>query len=214
MVRTRTRTGTGTARAAVAAGTVVLAVALGGCGGGGDGDGGGDASPTPAEPTQTKTGSQSPSPTGSPTGTAGGAAQVMLRSTDELGKILTDAEGRTLYLFVADSSKESTCYDACAEAWPPLTVSDKPKAGGDVKAGLLGTTKRQDGDKQVTYNGHPLYYYENDDEPGELTGQGLDQFGAKWWAVDASGNKVEGQADQQEKEQEEQEQEEQPEPGY
>jgi predicted lipoprotein with Yx(FWY)xxD motif len=204
------RTGKRTAGAALGAGTAALVVALGGCGGGdGGGDGGeGEASPT-AERTQTGAGSPSPSPTGSRTATGGGAARVMLRSSGDLGRILTDGDGRTLYLFVADSSKKSTCYDACAEAWPPLTVSGEPAAGKGARADLLGTTERKGGGTQVTYNGHPLYYYEADDEPGETEGQGVDQFGAKWWVLGASGERVRGQADgpdQQDQDQQDQDQ--------
>jgi predicted lipoprotein with Yx(FWY)xxD motif len=113
-----------------------------------------------------------------------------VRDESDLGEILTDAEGRTLYLFEADSSDSSTCYDDCAKAWPPLIASGKPEAGAGVAADLLGTTDRKDGEQQVTYDGHPLYYYEGDNEPGDTAGQGLDQFGGKWYALDTSGAAV------------------------
>ncbi|MER5215707.1 hypothetical protein ABT063_35585 [Streptomyces sp. NPDC002838] len=111
--------------------------------------------------------------------------------SSELGRILVDGEGRTLYLFEADTSEKSTCNDACAQAWPPLTTSGPPKAGEGVKADLLGTTTRDDGSTEVTYNGHPLYYFQGDRKPGDTTGQGLDQFGAEWYVLNADGNKVE-----------------------
>ncbi|MET7298005.1 hypothetical protein [Embleya sp. NPDC005575] len=118
-----------------------------------------------------------------------GAAAVQTRS-GALGKILVDPTGRTLYLFDADSSGTSTCSGGCAAAWPPLLTPGQPSAGGDAKADLIGTTTRSDGGQEVTYNGHPLYLYQGDQQPGDTHGQGLDQFGAKWYVVDTNGNKV------------------------
>ncbi|WP_307805323.1 COG4315 family predicted lipoprotein [Streptomyces spirodelae] len=159
-----------TARTAVFAVTALLGVtALGGCS---DGDGEGGSSP-------------SPSPT------AKNGATVQLRSTD-LGKILVDGSGRTIYLFEADKSSKSTCDGGCAQAWPPVVVKGKaePKAGAGVKSGLLGTSKRDDGERQVTYQGHPLYLYAGDDKPGDTNGQALDQFGAEWFVLAPSGKKI------------------------
>ena len=98
-----------------------------------------------------------------------------------LGKILVDGQGRTLYLFEADKAGKSVCNGACASAWPPYLSDGAPRAGTGVTAGLLGTSVRVDdgGGAQVTYRGHPLYYYAGDTEPGATAGQGLDQFGAK-----------------------------------
>ncbi|MCF6524211.1 hypothetical protein [Streptomyces sp. JJ36] len=175
--------------AAVATVTAALLAVLTGCG---DGDEGGDggASPSPTRTAETGTaspGETSPGPTGSPTE----AATVQLRPVGELGRILTDEEGRTLYLFAKDTSAESTCYDACAEAWPPLTTDGQPQVTGEgVRKDLLGTTERRGGTQQVTYGGHPLYYFVSDDEPGDATGQGFNQFGAEWWVVNASGERV------------------------
>ena len=84
----------------------------------------------------------------------------------------------------------STCSGACAQAWPPLTTSGTPKAGGKVKASLLGTTTRSDGSREVTYAGHPLYYFEGDSAPGQTTGQGSDGFGAPWWVVSPAGKAI------------------------
>ncbi|MCP3822620.1 hypothetical protein NLX86_32420 [Streptomyces sp. A3M-1-3] len=130
-------------------------------------------------------GEKSPAP--SPTATAT-AASVAVRAS-KLGQILVDGQGRTLYLFEADTSEESTCSGACVQAWPPLTSVD-PKAGKGVDAGLLGTTTRDDGSTEVTYNGRPLYSYVGDTEPGDTAGQGLDQFGATWFVLNAAGSKV------------------------
>jgi predicted lipoprotein with Yx(FWY)xxD motif len=100
---------------------------------------------------------------------------------------LTDGSGRALYLWVADKGSKSVCSGECAVDWPPLTTKGTPSAGGGVKAGELGTSARADGAKQVTYNGHPLYYFEGDSGPGTTTGQGSPQFGAKWWLVAPNG---------------------------
>ena len=123
------------------------------------------------------------------TGSAG-AASVGLRST-ELGKILVDGKGETLYLFEADKGKSSTCDGACATSWPPLVTSGNPTAGTGVIGAKLGTTKRSDGTTEVTYNGHPLYKYAGDQAPGQTTGQGLDEFGAEWYVLSRSGKTVE-----------------------
>jgi predicted lipoprotein with Yx(FWY)xxD motif len=103
---------------------------------------------------------------------------------------LTDGSGRALYLWVADTGSKSVCSGECADDWPPLTTQGTPAAGGGVKAGDLGTTARSGGAKQVTYDGHPLYYYEGDTGPGTTTGQGSPQFGAKWWLVAPSGKAI------------------------
>jgi predicted lipoprotein with Yx(FWY)xxD motif len=121
-----------------------------------------------------------------PTQTASGGTAVDL-TTAKLGKFLVDSKGRTLYLFAADTGSSSTCSGACAGAWPPLTTTKKPVAGSGVKASLLGTTKRSDGTSEVTYAGHPLYYYAGDTAPGQTTGQNLSQFGALWYVVAPSG---------------------------
>jgi predicted lipoprotein with Yx(FWY)xxD motif len=119
---------------------------------------------------------------------AGGTAVDV--ATSKLGKILVDSKGRTLYLFVADTSSSSTCSGACAGAWPPLTTTGKPVAGSGAKASLLGTTKRSDGTLEVTYAGHPLYYYAGDTGSGQTTGQALNQFGAPWYVVAPSGTAI------------------------
>jgi predicted lipoprotein with Yx(FWY)xxD motif len=103
------------------------------------------------------------------------------------GSYLAGASGRALYLWVADAKGKSSCSGACAGAWPPLTGTAKPAAGPGVNAADLGTISRSDGTKQVTYNGHPLYYFVSDPHSGTTKGQGSDSFGAKWWLVAPSG---------------------------
>jgi predicted lipoprotein with Yx(FWY)xxD motif len=128
-----------------------------------------------------------------PATTAGGAtmgASVDLRGS-MLGQTLVDGQGRTLYLFEADTAGRSNCHGACASAWPPYLSSGAPQAGTGVAAGQLGTIPGAGG-AQVTYHGHPLYYYAGDSQPGDTTGQGLDQFGAKWYVVAPDGARIAG----------------------
>jgi predicted lipoprotein with Yx(FWY)xxD motif len=104
-----------------------------------------------------------------------------------VGVYLTDAAGRALYLWDADREGSSTCYDACAAAWPPVTVIDHGIAGPGATAGLLGTEQRKDGTRQITYNGWPLYYFAPDVARGELSGQADTGFGAVWWLLTPAG---------------------------
>ena len=117
-------------------------------------------------------------------------ASLVATKTTSLGTFLVDAKGRALYLWDADHGSKSTCSGACAQAWPPLTTTTTPKASGAVKASLLGTTTRADGAREVTSAGHPLYYYEGDTMPGQITGQGSDSFGSPWWVVSPKGKAI------------------------
>jgi predicted lipoprotein with Yx(FWY)xxD motif len=119
---------------------------------------------------------------------AGGATVAIAKSA--LGPILVDSRGITLYDFPKDRGTTSSCYGACAALWPPLTTKGKPVAGRGARASLLGTTKRKDGKLEVTYNGHPLYYFVSDRKPGQTTGQGLNQFGAPWWVLSPAGKEI------------------------
>lgn len=130
------------------------------------------AAPAPPQP-------QPPAP-------APSATTVDVRSTS-LGDVLVDATGRTLYLFTPDTGGTSTCYGQCATAWPPLLTSGTPVAGSGVDASLLGTTTRTDGSVQVTYAGHPLYYFAKDSAPGQTNGEGV---GGVWYAVSPAGAKA------------------------
>jgi predicted lipoprotein with Yx(FWY)xxD motif len=118
-------------------------------------------------------------------------ATVKAAST-KLGMILVDGSGRTLYLFEKDRPNQSACSGACAAAWPVDHTSGTPKAGSGVKASLFGTIRRSDNTTQVTYNGHPLYYYSADSKAGQLNGEGVNAFGAEWYVVGPAGSKVEG----------------------
>ena len=126
------------------------------------------------------------------TGQAAGTAAALKTRHGKLGTFLVDAKGHTLYLFRKDTTKKSRCSGDCATAWPPLLTTGKPTASGTAKKSLLGTTKRSDGTTQVTYNGHPVYYFSNDKKAGDAKGQAVNAFGAKWYVVSSAGNKIGG----------------------
>jgi predicted lipoprotein with Yx(FWY)xxD motif len=119
-----------------------------------------------------------------------GGATVSAASVPKLGKLIVDAQGFTLYNFHKDKGTTSSCYEACAEFWPPLTTEGSPKAEG-VPAGMLGTTKRKDGTVQVTFAGHPLYTFKEDEKPGEANGNDLKAFGDEWYALQPNGEEPE-----------------------
>jgi predicted lipoprotein with Yx(FWY)xxD motif len=128
----------------------------------------------------------------SPPKTASGQAASVGVAKTGLGEILVDSQGRTLYLFKADSGTKSACTGECAAAWPPLLVSAKPSVGSGLNASLVGTTTRPEGTTQVTYNGHPLYLFVKDQKAGETNGQGVTAFGAAWFALSGAGNQASG----------------------
>ena len=130
--------------------------------------------------------------TTAPAGTGQSGVATVKTASSKVGTILVDANGRTLYLFEKDQPNQSACAGACASAWPIDHTSAAPKAGGQVKASLLGTIKRNDGTTQVTYNQQPLYYFVRDTAAGQLNGQGVDAFGGGWDVLSPSGNKIEG----------------------
>lgn len=107
-----------------------------------------------------------------------------------LGKILVNDKNLTLYLFQKDKTSTSTCTGACAAQWPPLVVTTKPTASGGVQSKLLSTSKRSGGSMQVTYKGHPLYRFAGDTKPGNVNGQGLNAFGAKWYVLGTDGKQI------------------------
>lgn len=137
---------------------------------------------------------------GSPTGAAYGSAPASAAApaatgigtaTLKPGTALVDGAGRSVYLFEADTGATSNCNGQCAQIWPPVLVGGAaPMPTGGAQAALLGTTARADGTKQVTYNGHPLYYFMGDKAPGDARGQGINRFGGSWYVVDPAGNKI------------------------
>jgi predicted lipoprotein with Yx(FWY)xxD motif len=154
-----------------ACGLAVLAAAAAGCGGGG-----------------------ATAASSAPPKTASGQAATVGISNTGIGRILVNSQGRTLYLFKADRGTKSACTGACAGAWPPLLVTGKPTVGSGLNASLLGTTMRPEGKTQLTYNGHPLYLFAQDQKAGETNGQGVSAFGAAWFALNSAGNQVTAQS--------------------
>jgi predicted lipoprotein with Yx(FWY)xxD motif len=126
-----------------------------------------------------------------PVASATKAKGPKLKITDsDYGRILANGRGRALYRFTADHGKGSNCSGDCATAWPPYIVKAKPSAGPGVKRGKIGTTRRSDGKRQATYGGHPVYFYEGDDEPGEVLCQAVNEFGGFWYVLRGSGEAV------------------------
>ncbi|MEV6982596.1 hypothetical protein AB0M95_15230 [Sphaerisporangium sp. NPDC051017] len=148
-----------------------------------------------ASPTASPTGTSSPG--ASPTGTESMSpmptpehAKVKVADS-KYGKVLVGEHGRALYVFEKDTGGTPSCTGACATAWPPMVTREKPRAGDGVKESLLGTTTLPQGDKQVTYDKHPLYYYSGDKAAGDFNGQGKTDFGGKWYLIHPDGKKVE-----------------------
>jgi predicted lipoprotein with Yx(FWY)xxD motif len=143
------------------------------------------ASPSPS-PSPSPTVAPSPSPTPKPIPVATGT--IIKVGMTRLGDILVNSSGRTMYLFLADKGTTSSCNSsACVQYWPPVLTKGAPQAGAGANASLLGTTRRGDGTTEVTYAGHPLYYFISDKKAGDVTGQGINGFGAPWYVVSPSG---------------------------
>lgn len=148
-----------------------LAAAAAGCGGTASGD-----SPSAAN-TALKSSSSS-------------AAPMVDTAHTSVGTVVVDGAGRTLYLFAKDTGPTSTCAGACAADWPPFTARSMPATGGGVRASALALVKRSDGRRQVVLDGHPLYLYSGDQAAGQVNGQGLDAYGAQWFAVSPGGTSI------------------------
>jgi predicted lipoprotein with Yx(FWY)xxD motif len=122
---------------------------------------------------------------GSPATQADGTS-LAVQKTD-LGGVLVDSDGRTLYMFGKDKAGASSCAGACARNWPPAAAPAKPKAGSGVAQPKLDAIRRDDGSRQLAYAGHPLYRFTGDGHKGDLKGQGVDAFGGVWYVVAPSG---------------------------
>ena len=166
----------------IAIGAAAGALILAGCGGDDDDDGGDSQAPaaaaTPADTTATE-----------PAASGGGAGTTVKTSSSQYGQVLFGGNDQAIYYFDKESGSKSECYGACAAAWPPVLTEGNPQAGSGAQAGLLGTTERDDGTTQVTYDGHPLYYYV-DDPKGEVLCHNVDEFGGLWLAVQGNGQQV------------------------
>lgn len=163
-------------------GVTVLSVLLSGCGS------------SPKDETSTSRSEPAATPTTNASASAGPVYEVRVGSVNGLGKVLVDGQNMTLYLFAPDKqSGRSTCYKACSEAWPPLLLpagTKKPIFGPGVQSSLLGTTRRGDGTTQVTYDKWPLYLWVGDTQPGQATGQDLNNLGGLWFVLAPSGREI------------------------
>ena len=121
-----------------------------------------------------------------------GASATVDTANTGLGDVLVDSQGRTLYLFLKDTGTTSECSGECATNWPPVEASGTPTAGKGADESMVGTTMRSDGMTQVTYNGHPVYRFEGDKKAGDTNGEGLEAFGAAWYALSPAGAQVSG----------------------
>ena len=165
-----------------------LALALVACGGAGASPSAAPASQAPASeaPASDAPASEAPASEAPASEAPAGDATITL-AQNELGMILVDAEGMTLYGFTADTDGTSTCYDGCATAWPPLLADGEVTAGEGLDASLLTTVERTDGTMQVKYGDWPLYYWAQDQAAGDATGQGVNDV---WYVVGADGELI------------------------
>lgn len=170
---------------------VAVALLVAGCGGGSDSSSGsayGGKSSSGNKPAAETSESGAKGGYGEGAETPGGGDGIVSAAkVGDLGTILVDSQGLTLYDFHKDKGSTSSCYGGCAAAWPPLLTEGNPQAQGAADRSMLGTTKRKDGTLQVTYNGWPLYTYVGDQGPGEATGNDISQFGAQWYALMPNG---------------------------
>jgi len=142
-----------------------------------------DAPASTASATVQPTDEPTPSPTAEPTRTG---TQIVASDSD-FGQMLFDGTGQAIYLFDVETTSKPTCYDACAEAWPPVLTTGDPIAGPGVEGSLLATTKRADGSVQVTYNDHPLYFYAHEGKH-EVKCHDIVLNGGNWYVVQPGGD--------------------------
>lgn len=147
-----------------------------------------EESPTPsAEPTASTPASTEPEPAPEPEPEAPGI--TITSGSSQFGTMLYNADNQAIYIWEVEESSTPECYGDCAIAWPPVLTDGAPVATGEVQAGMLGTTERTDGTTQVTYNGHPLYYYV-DEGPGEVRCHNVATHGGLWWVIQPNGQRA------------------------
>ncbi len=173
----------------------VALVALGGCGS--DDDGASDAgsgmtdaaTTTPLPSSDDRPATETDASTSAKPAAAKRTGRLVKVVDSQFGRVLADRKGEAFYLFDKERTERSECYGDCATAWPPVLTKGRPRAGRGTTQSKLGTTKRRDGTLQVTYAGHPLYYYVHD-SPGNILCQNVDEFGGLWLVVKPSGRPV------------------------
>ncbi len=168
-------------RAVLPAAVITLALTLAGCGG--------YSSSSSSSPPK-------PSHTGSAKGTSfpRGATAISTAEVPGVGTVLVDSAGFTVYSFAKDRGTMSSCYGACAAAWPPVTAAGEHVSETGALSARLGTTRRKDGTLQLTYGGQPLYTFVQDRNPGEAHGNGVDAFGGVWSILTANGSATAGRS--------------------
>jgi predicted lipoprotein with Yx(FWY)xxD motif len=165
-------------------------VVLAGCGSSSSTTSSSASAPAAAATTAATTSSAAETPASS------GSGELIATKHSKFGTILAAGPKKlTVYLFEADKGGKSACSGACASAWPPVTSAGAAKVGGAADAADVGTTMRSDGTEQVTYKGHPLYYFEKDKDDGDAYGQGSKDFGAGWYVMKPSGAKIDDDDD-------------------
>lgn len=125
-------------------------------------------------------------PSATPTDREHGPGTEIITADSDFGPMLYDASGQPIYLFTAETGGRPGCYDDCAAAWPPVLTTGEPSGAGDVRTGLLGTIRRADGSTQVTYAGHPLYFYAHEGKYQVLC-HDVEDFGGTWLVVRPDG---------------------------
>jgi predicted lipoprotein with Yx(FWY)xxD motif len=167
--------------ALLALAALAFGIAAAGCGGSSS------SGAKPASGTNASSGSSGPYGHG---GGSSSSAVTVKTASSPLGTILVDQDGKTLYLFEADTMNESNCSGGCLALWPAVMANGKATPGSGVSAGMIGTAT---GSSQVTYAGHPLYWFSGDTAAGDTNGEGLTDFGGAWYAVSPAGKAVEDQ---------------------
>jgi predicted lipoprotein with Yx(FWY)xxD motif len=167
--------------ALLALAALAFGIAAAGCGGSSS------SGATPASGTNASSGSSGLYGHG---GGSSSSAVTVETASSPLGTILVDQDGKTLYLFEADTMNKSNCSGGCLALWPAVMANGKATPGSGVSAGMIGTAT---GSSQVTYAGHPLYWFSGDTAAGDTNGEGLTDFGGAWYAVSPAGKAVEDQ---------------------
>jgi predicted lipoprotein with Yx(FWY)xxD motif len=161
---------------------MLVLAAIAGCGSDDEPPAATASAPPAAEPTA----AASVEPTAKPRPAKRGT-RITARDS-EFGTMLWGPKRRAIYIFQRDARDRSRCYGACAEAWPPVYTEGRPVAGRGVRKALLGTTRRRNGRRQVTYAGQPLYYYAHEG-PGEVLCHNVNLNGGLWWVVGPDGDR-------------------------
>jgi predicted lipoprotein with Yx(FWY)xxD motif len=171
---------------ALGAAATAAVVVLAGCGSSSSSSSSSSAASTPSTAAQS-----TPTPATTTTTSTAAGGELVSSKHEKVGTILAAGPKKlTVYLFEGDKGAASSCTRACAKAWPPVTTSGAPTVAGGAVSADLGTITREDGSKQVTYKGHPLYFFVKDGDSGDAYGQGVKAFGSSWYVLKPSGSKI------------------------